>query len=187
MLVIHTPGLRAPTGVGFGQPCPYRSDAHDLPQQRRLSQTCPTCVAGATGLGELLDEASALHLQTLVVWMPVIKTDVAAPTSAKLALIRGSRVQQFWDPKHFISRELLALARAHLDRLSPDTREMLEGATVAWDVVALFPAGARWEAEPPWPGVWGFPIVDSLDQIRDQLAASGSADDNTRPAGVLQR
>jgi hypothetical protein len=140
-----------------------------------LSPTCPTCVAGASGLGALLEKGSALRLQTLVVWMPVIKTDVAAPTSAKLALVPGPHVRQFWDPRHFISQAMLATARSHLDRLSQEQRDLLERAPVAWDVVALFPPGAQWEAELPWPALWGFPVVDTLDRLGEQLAPGAPA------------
>ena len=105
----------------------------------------------------------------------MIKTDVAAPTTGKLGLVRGPRVQQFWDPRHFLSQQVLALARAHLDRLSPDERELLEGAPVAWDLVALFPPGARWETELPWPSLWGFPVVDTLERLSQQLGQPTSA------------
>ena len=77
-----------------------------------LSPTCPKCIAGASGQGELLvlTAAAAQSLRTLVVWMPVIATDIAPPTSAKLALIPGAHVRQFWDPGHLV----LALGRANL-------------------------------------------------------------------------
>lgn len=185
----HTPPGQPPLKT-LSSADPIKTALNEAASERRLlvllSPTCPTCVAGAKGLGELLEKTSAAGLRTVVVWMPVIQTDIAAPTSAKLALIRGSHVQQFWDPKHFISRELLAVARAHLDRLSSDTREMLQEATVAWDVVALFPPGARWETELPWPAVWGFPVVDSLDEIRERLA-SGGPNDSSGSAGGPHR
>ncbi len=53
-----------------------------------FSPTCAVCVDGAAGLGQLLQgTAPSSPVRAFIVWMPVIGTDIAAPTSAKLALI----------------------------------------------------------------------------------------------------
>lgn len=113
-----------------------------------LSPTCPKCIAGAARLGTMSPEALGRNIRVLVVWMPVLVSDVAPPTNSKLALLPGVAVRQFWDPDQLVSRELLALGREHLERLSPEEREQITSARVAWDVLAMFPAGSRWEAQP---------------------------------------
>lgn len=130
-----------------------------------LSPTCGTCIAGATELGRRLATRSTVPVTTLVVWMPVILTDIAAPTSARLALIADARAQQFWDPDHLVSTAILSLAHQHVDRLSADQRDLLEGAPVAWDLVASFPPGVQWASELPWPSFWGFPVVGAVDDL----------------------
>jgi hypothetical protein len=139
-----------------------------------LSPTCPKCIAGASGLGELLTKATELRVPTLVVWMPVIASDIAPPTSAKLALVPGAQVRQFWDPKHLVSQQILTLARGQPNRLSADERQLVEHADVAWDLVALFPKGSQWTEQLPWPSLWGFPVEDSLARVRAALSAGES-------------
>jgi hypothetical protein len=130
-----------------------------------LSPTCPKCIAGAARLGTMVPESLGRETRVLVVWMPVLVSDVAPPTSSKLALLPGASVRQFWDPEQLVSRELLALGRAHLERWSAEEQEQITGASVAWDVLVMFPGGSRWEAQLPLPSLWGFPVEDNLERI----------------------
>jgi len=106
------------------------------------------------------------------VWEPVLVRDLAPPLGSVLGKLSDTRVEQFWDGERLLSDTLLDMARAHPDHLEPgDLRRLAKGA-VLWDFVALFPAGARWEAEPPFPLYYGGPVVKVIEEVRRRLAGS---------------
>jgi len=129
-------------------------------------------VRGASALEQILDESTGRRLRVLVVWMPVLLTDLGPPRSSTMALVGDARVRQFWDPKRLVSARFLDAARAHPDWMSERDRYALSrDKGVVWDFVALFPSGATWKAEPPRPAYHGGPVVDVADPLRQALSA----------------
>jgi len=124
-------------------------------------------VRGASALGQLLADARDSPLAVVVVWEPVIESDLGPPTDGGRAPLADPRVTELWDPEHLASRELLAAARADPEHFpSGDT---VAGQGVAWDLIALFPPGARWEARPPRPDYFGAPVVEAIAGARRAL------------------
>ena len=104
-----------------------------------------------------------------VVWEPVITTDIAAPTTAKLALIHDARARQYWDRDRALSREIVRSVLANPSRYA--LHEELEPGSVVWDAVILFPANESWTEDLPVPIQHGFPVIDSMDSLRAALAS----------------
>ena len=109
-----------------------------------------------------------MPLSVLVVWEPVILTDVAPPTSGTLALIHDVRARQYWDGGRALSKEIVRAILANPGRYSAP--QDIEEDTVVWDSVALFKQGVRWENEPPVPAYYGSPVVDSIAELRGALS-----------------
>ena len=116
-----------------------------------------TCLRGASAVQRLLARNPSVPLRVLVVWEPVIFSDIAPPTNFALARITDSRAVQFWDHG-------LTLSRAIRGGASDDD------GVIVWDYVAVFPAGARWEAAPPDPLFSGGTVVDVIDEVERVVA-----------------
>jgi hypothetical protein len=129
-------------------------------------------LAGASALQQVLLEHPKAKLEVLAVWEPVLGLDIAPPTSAKLARLSDPRVEQFWDAGQLLSQRLVAIARAHPERLRPNQREQLAKARTVWDFIALYPANVQWAGEPPFPEFSGAPVVDVIDEVRSRIDAA---------------
>ena len=116
---------------------------------------------GASALQTFLEDAPGRPLRVMVVWEPVIPTDLAPPSSGTLERIHDPRVAQFWDPERRLSAEIV---RSGVEPgLGPED--------IVWDVVALFAAETRWGAQFPRPAFRGFPVVDSIPGLRRAVDA----------------
>ena len=113
-----------------------------------------TCLRGASAVQRLLEQHAAIPLRVLVVWEPVIFSDIAPPTNFALSRITDTRAAQFWDHD-------LALSRAMGGRDDE----------ILWDFVALYTAAARWEGAPPEPVVSGGPVVHAIEEVGSALTA----------------
>ena len=120
---------------------------------------------------EDLLESTRLPLRVLVVWEPVIRTDVAPPTTGTLARISDPRAIQYWDRDRLLSTYLMAVARANPSWLrSQDRERVMKGEYfIIWVVALTFPAGSRWESTLPPPSYYGGPVVQGVDAIRGAL------------------
>ncbi len=117
-------------------------------------------------------------IRVLVVWEPVLATDVAAPFGGALALIPDRRVVQYWDSHRLVSSDIVRAvhdgpARYGLEEAFPPD-------FIAWDVVAIFGPGEIWGADIPIPEYYGGPVVQSIDDARAAIVraserAAGSA------------
>lgn len=113
------------------------------------------CLRGASAVQTVLDERRDRRLRVLLVWEPVIVTDLGPPTGSTLSRVPDGRVVQFWDRKRHLSRRITG------------THEE-EG--IVWDYVAVYPPGVRWEGESfPVPVFSASPVVDGLDGLRAGL------------------
>jgi hypothetical protein len=120
-------------------------------------------VRGASALAKLLHDHPSPSLRVLVVWEPVIASDVAPPSPALVAEFADARAELFWDPSRQVSRALLARG----DR-DPGFDVSRDG--ILWDTLLVFPAGARWDGElaPPHDHA-GSDVADDLPIIAPRL------------------
>ncbi len=125
---------------------------------------------GASALQGALDGFPDAKLAVLVVWEPVIVTDLGPPGTRTLARVNDARARQFWDPDLSLSAAMLADARRRPD-LFPEISE-IDDEAVVWDVVATWPPGVRWESAMPPPAWHGFPVVDALPAFTARLSAA---------------
>jgi hypothetical protein len=123
-------------------------------------------VRGASALGDVLQRVVGRPVRVFVVWEPVLWTDLAPPTSKVLSLISDSRASQYWD------KDLVVSVKA--DSLGDTSRREAAAAagkkTVVWDVAAIFPPGARWDANFPSPTFASRPVITRIDEIQRRLS-----------------
>ena len=125
---------------------------------------------GASALGNLLAAHPKAGVRVLVVWLPVLESDTGPPTGEVRRPLRDPRVMEFWDPKRWASARMMERAaqmrRAHGEEpdFGPDA--------IAWDLIALYPAGVAWEEPFPAPTWWSGPVVDGLEPVEKLLSES---------------
>ncbi len=104
----------------------------------------------------------------LVVWEPVIVTDLGPPSSRTLSRVTDPRAVQYWDKGRSLSRAILGAARKNPAVLSWDS---VDEESIVWDWVAVFPRGATWDGDSfPAPAFSGNPVVGALDGLRGSLS-----------------
>jgi len=113
----------------------------------------------------------------MVVWEPVLITDLAPPSTGVLSRLSDTRAAQFWDKELRLSRAMIQTARKH--QLLSDEEIPGEG-DIVWDFVAIYPPGVTWEELPPVPAYYGYPVVDVIDEVRARLVPPAVA--RTTPA-----
>ena len=125
---------------------------------------------GASALEGVLAEFPDARLRVLVVWEPVLKSDVAAPLTRVLGLLHDRRVAQYWDPGRVVSTDLVRTVNKNPGSYGRD--EPLPPGFVAWDVVAVFSTTARWEHDVPMPAYYGGPVRDVIDDTRNAITGA---------------
>lgn len=103
----------------------------------------------------------------LVVWEPVLWTDLSPPTSWALARTSDARVTQFWDEDRLLSEFMVKAVTEDPSLLQPG--DSLPTDEIIWDFVAVFPPGASWNALPK-PAYYGGPVVEAMDRVRAALS-----------------
>ena len=88
-----------------------------------------------------------------VIWEPVLATDFGAPSTATLHRASDTRVSQYWDKEHLVSRLL-----GERDRKS-----------VVWDYVAVYQPGKLWDQAPPEPDYSRVPVIHGIDGASDAV------------------
>jgi hypothetical protein len=126
------------------------------------------CVRGASALDRLLAEFPDEHVRVQVVWEPVLKSDVAAPLTRVLGLLKDRRVKQYWDPDRVISTDLVRSVNDDPARYGRE--EALPPDFIAWDIVAVFAKSAQWERDLPTPVHYDGPVVHAIDETRKVIA-----------------
>jgi hypothetical protein len=127
-------------------------------------------VRGASALGSLLAANPKANVRVMVIWLPVIASDVGPPTDEVRAPLQDPRVIEFWDPNRWASPRMMnRAARRMRDR---GEEPAFGPEAIAWDLIALYPAGVTWEEPFPAPSWWSGPVVDGLGPVQDQLSAS---------------
>ncbi len=126
---------------------------------------------GASAFQELVDTIPQQKIRILIVWEPILWTDVKAPSGSTLARVSDPRAVQFWDPDHVLAdalREALATAdgpRIDRGRLSDE---------VLWDDVAIYVPGDRWTDRMPAPRSFAGPVYDVIPEVREALEEVGA-------------
>ena len=108
---------------------------------------------GASAIQKLLDEQRDAGIKVLVIWEPVLPTDLGAPSTMTLKRISDLRVAQYWDKEHLVSQSL-----------GEGDRESL-----VWDYVAVYEPGKRWDKGPPDPIYSSVPVVRAIDGTREAI------------------
>lgn len=109
------------------------------------------------------------QISILIVWEPVLWTDLYPPTSYVLSRVSDRRAVQFWDRGQSLSRFMVRSAIENPSLLWPG--DAITPDTLVWDFVAVFPAGATWNPLPQ-PSYHGGPVVDVIEQVRSTLSSS---------------
>jgi len=125
-------------------------------------------VRGASALQTVLSESADSPVRAFVVWEPVIATDIAPPTTAKLRLVHDSRTIQYWDEGRALSKDIIRAVLANPSRYSKPA--WVDEETIAWDLVLVFPKGVTWRNDVPVPSYYGGPVVEALSALRKSIA-----------------
>ena len=83
----------------------------------------------------------------LVVWQSILPTDWARPGAGILTRVHDRRVKQYWDPENIFPKRLRDRMRADPAHPQPSCCEAGDG--IPWDLVAIYPPGARWDESVP--------------------------------------
>ncbi|HZI94911.1 MAG TPA: hypothetical protein VFE84_11750 [Patescibacteria group bacterium] len=102
---------------------------------------------------KILEEHPDGRLRVILVWEPVVSTDIAPPTNHALGRLSDSRAAQLWDRELSLSRSI---------RSGDDE--------VVWDYVAAFPAEVRWQDGLPKPDFEGSSVLSVIEGLRGWLA-----------------
>ena len=108
---------------------------------------------GASAIEKLLDGQRDPRIRVFVIWEPVLPTDLAAPSTATLRRASDTRVSQYWDKEHLVSRVM-----GERDRSS-----------VVWDDVAVFQPGELWDQAPPQPMFSKKPVIRGVEGAKDAV------------------
>lgn len=123
---------------------------------------------GASALNALLGEFPDSRLQVMVVWEPVLLTDISPPVTRVLGLLDDARVTQHWDPGRVVSSDIVR--SVNVEPVRYGLEEPLPPGYIAWDVVAVFDSSAGWERDLPAPAYYGGPVEDVIAETRKALA-----------------
>jgi hypothetical protein len=130
---------------------------------------------GASAMQKLLEQHPSADVRVFTVWEPVRFADWQRPTTAALARLSDRRVAQFWDHDHILANQIERDAVASKGRPN-----CCEAHDILFDLVALYPAAAKWSDHLPPPTIFDGPIVKVVPQIQPLLLRV----EKTNPNGV---
>ncbi|HWG21437.1 MAG TPA: hypothetical protein VG225_12975 [Terracidiphilus sp.] len=139
-----------------------------------LSPTCPVCIKGSSVLNAVLKSHPGTKIRVFAIWEPILPTDWGRPASTILGNLSDERVLQWWDKRHLV---------AHLLRESAGGRDpgcCMSNGTL-WDVIAVYPPGARWTETLPAPQFFAGPVVRGAPQWDAKVTGNDSRADSSRP------
>jgi hypothetical protein len=94
-------------------------------------------------------------LRVLVVWEPMLPTDLRSPVHGTLGRISDQRARQFWDPQHLVAKELRRMTAENTAQPKPDCCIDLG---FFWDDAVLYPPHSKWR-QTPTAVFWNGPVV----------------------------
>ncbi len=98
------------------------------------------------------------------VWEPMLATDMSAPTTRTLSRLSDVRVFQYYDPDHQLAKRMTLDARAPQPEQDCCSRD-----GVLWDLMAIYPPGARWNEQMPIATFFNGPVVDVIGGLEKAL------------------
>ncbi len=113
------------------------------------------------------------NLRVLLVWEPVMATDLDAPRTRDLALLSDRRAEQFWDRDHLIEKELKSMVDVKSLPVI-GKRELIAG-PVLWDCALVFPSGQRWQSGQLRPSFAGAPAVLAASKLNSAIESAHAA------------
>lgn len=104
-------------------------------------------------------------MRVFVVWEPILGSDFMAPTTGVLQRIPDRRARHYWDEDQIVAKLMKRDARP-----PQPTPGCCESDGTLWDLAAVYPKGARWEATLPPAVVFDGPVVRITDEIGAAIA-----------------
>jgi len=104
-------------------------------------------------------------MHVFVVWEPILRSDFMAPTTGALRRISDARARHYWDKDHLLASVMKRDARPPQPK-----EECCDSDGILWDLAAIYPKGARWEARMPPALVFDGPVFRVTDQMNAALA-----------------
>lgn len=95
-----------------------------------------------------------------MVWEPILASDFMAPTTRVLHRIPDLRARHYWDEQHLLAKRMAKDARPPQPNPS-----CCDDDGVLWDLVAVYPKGARWDATMPPATVFDGPVFRVTEKI----------------------
>jgi hypothetical protein len=94
-----------------------------------------------------------MKVTVFAVWEPILPTDWMPPTTSALARLSDRRIKQFWDRKHSLAK---LMAESRVGQPQPDC---CSRSGTLWDLIAVYPGGARWGETLPRATLFNGPVV----------------------------
>lgn len=121
---------------------------------------------GASAVQEPLEKIPDSRLRVLVVWEPILWTDLKKPSGSILARLSDLRVVQFWDHDHLVAQTLReSLPKEKGTGINPDPLSD----PILWDVVGIYPPGKSWTDKLPTPSFFDGPVNDVVTRMKEML------------------
>ena len=108
-----------------------------------------------------------------VVWQSILPTDWARPGAGILTRVRDRRARQYWDPENIFPKRLRDRMRSGTTHPQPSCCEA--GDNIPWDLVAVYPAGVRWDETLPAAAFIDGPVYAVKAEIAAALAELAKA------------
>ena len=115
-----------------------------------------------------MEQIQDVPIAVLIVWEPVLWTDLSPPLTSVLSLVSDQRVVQFWDKNRAVSGFMVRSAIEDPSLLAPG--DSMSPDMIVWDFVAVFPPGVVWSAHAR-PSYHGGPVMQVIDQVRSAISA----------------
>ena len=124
------------------------------------------CLQGASATNAILQSAPNTKVKVFAIWEPITFSDLTVPADSVLRRITDSRVSQYYDSNHLVSKALQAQMLAH----GVTGRDYLVKDEYVWDSVAVYAPGVRWESGAgAKPDFVGAPVVGVSERVAGYL------------------
>jgi hypothetical protein len=121
---------------------------------------------GASATNALLQSAPNAKVKVFAIWEPITFSDLTLPSDSVLRRITDSRVSEYYDSHHLVSKAL----QSQLLTRGVTGQDHLVKNEYVWDTVAVYPAGVRWEngagAKPDFVGA---PVMRVSERVAGYL------------------